>query len=61
MTITDSGTVQEESNIFKKPCLIIREYTERPETIHAGGAKLVGSNLKKIMSSVEYFSRKKLQ
>lgn len=61
MTITDSGTVQEESNIFKKPCLIIREYTERPETINAGGAKLVGSNLKKIMNSIEYFSRKTIK
>ena len=60
MTITDSGTVQEESNIFKKPCLIIREYTERPETINAGGAKLVGSNLKKIINSIEYLSRKKI-
>ena len=26
MTFTDSGTVQEESSILKKPCLIIREY-----------------------------------
>ena len=36
-TISDSGTVQEESAIFK-PCLVIREYTERPETIKAGSA-----------------------
>ncbi|MDC0558646.1 UDP-N-acetylglucosamine 2-epimerase (non-hydrolyzing), partial [Candidatus Pelagibacter ubique] len=46
LTLTDSGTVQEESAILKKPCLIIREYTERPETIKAGGATLVGSNTK---------------
>lgn len=61
MTITDSGTVQEESNIFKKPCLIIRNYTERPETIEAGGARLVGNNRHKIINSIDYFSKKKLR
>lgn len=61
MTITDSGTVQEESNLFKKPCLIIRNYTERPETIEAGGARLVGNNKKKIINSIDYFNKKKLR
>jgi len=55
MTFTDSGTVQEESAILKKPCLIIREYTERLETIKAGGAKLVGNNTKKILNTVNYY------
>jgi len=50
-TITDSGTVQEESAIFKKPCLVIREYTERPETIRAGSA-FVLSNKEKKMEAV---------
>lgn len=61
MTITDSGTVQEESNIFKKPCLIIRNYTERPETVKAGGAKVVGNNLNKIINSIEYFRKKNIR
>jgi UDP-N-acetylglucosamine 2-epimerase (non-hydrolysing) len=55
MILTDSGTVQEESSILKKPCLIIREYTERPETIAAGGAELVGSDTRKIMRSINYY------
>ena len=55
LTLTDSGTVQEESAILKKPCLIIREYTERPETIKAGGATLVGSNTKKILTGINYY------
>ncbi len=55
MTFTDSGTVQEESAILKKPCLIIRDYTERPETILAGGAKIVGSNTNKTLLSVNYY------
>lgn len=29
--ITDGGSIQEESLIFKKPCLILRERTERQE------------------------------
>ena len=57
MTLTDSGTVQEESAILKKPCLIIREYTERLETIKAGGAKLVGSNTKKILDTINFYLR----
>ena len=59
LTLTDSGTVQEESAIFKIPCLIIRDYTERPETIKAGGALIVGSNIKKILKSVSLFNYKK--
>ena len=55
LTLTDSGTVQEESAILKKPCLIIREYTERLETIKAGGATLVGSNTKKILIGIDYY------
>ena len=55
MTLTDSGTVQEESSILKKPCLIIRDYTERPETIKAGGAKIVGHNSKKIIKTIEFY------
>lgn len=35
--ITDSGTVQEEACILAKTCVIIRDSTERPETIEAGG------------------------
>ncbi len=55
LTLTDSGTVQEESAILKKPCLIIREYTERIETIKAGGATLVGSNANKILKIIDLY------
>jgi UDP-N-acetylglucosamine 2-epimerase (non-hydrolysing) len=36
LTITDSGTVQEELCIFKKPTITIRDSTERPETVWCG-------------------------
>ncbi len=34
--ITDGGSIQEESLIFKKPCLIFRQRTERQEGIKTG-------------------------
>jgi len=40
--ITDSGTVQEEAAILKKPNLIIRDTTERPETIESGSSIIIG-------------------
>ena len=61
MTLTDSGTVQEESSILKKPCLIIREYTERLETIKAGGAKLVGSNTDKILKMINFYIKNNIK
>ena len=51
-TISDSGTVQEESAIFKKPCLVIREYTERPETVKAGSAVVLNNNIKKMKAII---------
>ncbi len=40
--LTDSGTVPEETLYFKKPCVTIRETTERPEIIEAGSNILSG-------------------
>ena len=34
--LTDGGSIQEESLVFKKPCLILRHVTERPEGLHSG-------------------------
>lgn len=47
LTISDSGTVQEESLILGVPCLITRLSTERPETIEAGATILANTNLYK--------------
>ena len=60
-TISDSGTVQEESAIFKKPCLVIREYTERPETIRAGSAVILNNNVKKMKEIISKSLKAKIK
>ncbi|MFH1308574.1 MAG: UDP-N-acetylglucosamine 2-epimerase [Patescibacteria group bacterium] len=34
--VVDGGSIQEESLIFKKPCLLLRKRTERPEGLETG-------------------------
>ncbi|MFO0754801.1 MAG: UDP-N-acetylglucosamine 2-epimerase (non-hydrolyzing) [Thermodesulfovibrionales bacterium] len=47
--LTDSGGVQEEAPSLRKPVLIMRETTERPEGVEAGVARLVGSRRETIV------------
>ena len=48
-TLTDSGGIQEEAPTFKKPVLVLREKTERPEGVAAGISRLVGTDIKTIV------------
>ena len=50
---TDSGTVPEEMLYFKKPCVTIRETTERPEIIEAGSNILSGLEPDNILRATE--------
>jgi UDP-N-acetylglucosamine 2-epimerase len=34
--VTDGGSIQEESLVFKKPCIILRKATERQEGLSTG-------------------------
>lgn len=50
--LTDSGGIQEEGPSLGKPVLVMREHTERPEAIHSGTARLVGTDVDGIVSAV---------
>ena len=50
--LTDSGGIQEEAPSLGKPVLVMRDTTERPEAVEAGTVKLVGTNIRKIVSGV---------
>jgi UDP-N-acetylglucosamine 2-epimerase (non-hydrolysing) len=49
--LTDSGGIQEEAPSLNIPVLVLRETTERPEGIHAGAARLVGTDYRGIVSA----------
>ncbi len=51
LIITDSGGIQEEAPSLGKPVLVLRQVTERPEAIEAGTARLVGTDVERIVST----------
>jgi UDP-N-acetylglucosamine 2-epimerase (non-hydrolysing) len=52
--LTDSGGVQEETCILRKPCVTLRDNTERPETLDVGANILAGTNPENIVESVSF-------
>ncbi|GAA3270766.1 MULTISPECIES: non-hydrolyzing UDP-N-acetylglucosamine 2-epimerase [Dactylosporangium] len=50
LALTDSGGIQEEAPSFQVPALVLRELTERVESLQAGCAKLVGTDEDLIVS-----------
>jgi UDP-N-acetylglucosamine 2-epimerase (non-hydrolysing) len=49
--LTDSGGVQEEGPTLRKPILVMRDTTERPEGVDAGFAKLIGTQADRIIEA----------
>jgi UDP-N-acetylglucosamine 2-epimerase (non-hydrolysing) len=49
LILTDSGGIQEEAPSLRKPVLVMRETTERPEGLKAGAVELVGTNARTIV------------
>ncbi len=50
LMLTDSGGIQEEAPGLGVPVLVLREVTERPEGVHAGTVRLVGTDTGRIVS-----------
>lgn len=44
LILSDSGGVQEEAPSLRKPVLVLRDITERPEAVESGWARLVGTD-----------------
>jgi UDP-N-acetylglucosamine 2-epimerase (non-hydrolysing) len=52
LILTDSGGIQEEAPYLKKPVLVLRDVTERPETVDLGVARLVGTEPATVIGAV---------
>lgn len=52
VVLTDSGGIQEESAALGTPVLILRDTTERPELVNAGGGILAGTDTSVIYETV---------
>jgi UDP-N-acetylglucosamine 2-epimerase len=50
LVLSDSGGLQEEAPTLGRPILVLREVTERPELIEAGGGLLVGTDTARIVT-----------
>ena len=57
--VTDSGTVPEEALFFGVPCVTIRESTERPEYLEAGGNILSGLDPENLVKSIKLITSSK--
>lgn len=53
VVMTDSGGIQEETTALGIPCLTLRRNTERPVTLTSGTNRLVGTDSKYLIRSVE--------
>jgi UDP-N-acetylglucosamine 2-epimerase (non-hydrolysing) len=51
--ISDSGGIQEEAPSLRKPILILRNVTERPEVVEAGLGKIVGTDCEQIVREAQ--------
>ncbi len=59
LILTDSGGVQEEACILGIPCIVLREFSDRPESLDVGAAVLAGTDPGKIVAAAVQMTSKK--
>ncbi|WP_442756879.1 non-hydrolyzing UDP-N-acetylglucosamine 2-epimerase [Methylocystis sp. JAN1] len=52
LVVTDSGGLQEEAPALGRPVLVLREVTERPEAVHAGAVRVIGTDTATVFGSI---------
>jgi UDP-N-acetylglucosamine 2-epimerase (non-hydrolysing) len=57
LVLTDSGGIQEEAPTLRKPVIVMRDSTERPEAVEAGCAVLAGARRDAIVNAFERISQ----
>jgi len=59
--ITDGGSIQEESLVFKKPCILLRKKTERQEGLTTGINFLTRLNVNKTKEVIDKIEKEKIK
>ena len=59
--ITDGGSIQEESLVFKKPCILLRERTERQEGLKTGINFLTKLNVNSTIELIKQIEKNKIK
>ena len=54
IVFTDSGGVQQETVILDIPTIILRDKTERPETIESGSSLVVMNDLHGVINGIKF-------
>lgn len=52
LAVTDSGGLQEEGPALGKPVLVLRDVTERPEAVHAGAVRIIGTKYDAVLGAL---------
>jgi UDP-N-acetylglucosamine 2-epimerase (non-hydrolysing) len=53
VVLSDSGGIQEEAPSFGKHCIVMRDVTERMESVNLGMSELVGTDIAKIIKAMK--------
>jgi UDP-N-acetylglucosamine 2-epimerase (non-hydrolysing) len=53
--LTDSGGLQEEATVpsIRKPVVLLRKSTERPESVEAGFTRMAGVNKSEVLDTIK--------